>query len=203
MYFAQQQTPAATCQMNICRSGHCGNCDISQSRPVKIQRPCQYLRHVLTRWPMHCVTRFAPIYCLFFLFFFDRLDLIDQKKKGASWKKTTTGWWFGPSILFSHPVGFMSSSQLTFTHIFQRGGPGPPTRQSKATSTILNPVIDDIVGRQDWPNFRWPRERASSDRAFWPERHQPGEGRYRLLPVILFGEFCGCDADFHGHWFVF
>ena len=31
------------------------------------------------------------------------------------------GWWFGTCLIFSIQLG-MSSSQLTFTHIFQRGG---------------------------------------------------------------------------------
>ena len=35
-----------------------------------------------------------------------------------------SGWWFGCHFLFSHILG-ISSSQLI--HIFQRGGPGPPT----------------------------------------------------------------------------
>lgn len=55
-----------------------GNCDMSQSRPVKIQRPSQYLRRFLTRWPIHYVTRFAPIY---YLIIFDW-----PKEKGVSWK---------------------------------------------------------------------------------------------------------------------
>ena len=38
-----------------------------------------------------------------------------------------SGWWFGTSILFSHILG-ISSSQLTNSNLFQRGGyTGPPT----------------------------------------------------------------------------
>ena len=39
-----------------------------------------------------------------------------------------TGWWFGCHVLnFPINIGLLSSSQLTNSIIFQRGGPGPPT----------------------------------------------------------------------------
>ena len=44
-------------------------------------------------------------------------------------RQTSTGWWFGCQWLWHFPrnIGFLSSSQLTNSIIFQRGGPGPPT----------------------------------------------------------------------------
>ena len=63
-------------------------------------------------------------------------------KKWIAMRDITTGFWAGDhhSWWFYHPVcglvaifyfsiniGFLSSSQLTFTHIFQRGGLKPPT----------------------------------------------------------------------------
>ena len=36
-----------------------------------------------------------------------------------------TGWWFGCHFLFSHILGIIIPIDV---HIFQRGGPGPPTR---------------------------------------------------------------------------
>ena len=43
----------------------------------------------------------------------------------------TSGWWFGTSILFSHILIYIGNFIIPIdVHIFQRGGPGPPTRHS-------------------------------------------------------------------------
>ena len=44
-----------------------------------------------------------------------------------------TGWWFGCHFLFSHILGFGYHPNWR-THIFQRGGPGPPTSMEMANT---------------------------------------------------------------------
>ena len=51
-----------------------------------------------------------------------------SKQNGGCFK---TGWWLGCHQLIIVPeILGISSSQLTNKQIFQRGGPGPPTRKS-------------------------------------------------------------------------
>ena len=87
----------------------------------------------------------------------------------------STGWWFGCHFWhFPRNIGFLSSSQLTKSIIFQRGGEKPPTRvdyQVFATqgncSTPLRPeiMLKKILGLPKVP--RWEGRIACTSHSPW------------------------------------
>ena len=60
-----------------------------------------------------------------------------------------SGWWFGTWIFMTFHILGMSSSQLTFTHIFQRG------RYTTTIYILMNHRKNGTVSQYDYQYYTW------------------------------------------------